>query len=273
MKCRCGCGEDTKINTKTGMPNRFVYHHNLRHKTDDHIKKTSESLTGRKLSDAHKEKLSIAGSNRTLSEEHKRKIGDANRLRIWTEKSKKKASESRIERKLSIGVNNPFYGKKHSQKTKDKISSHQRTDEHLKKISEALTGKKHSQEHKDKISMALKGAMNHAWIDGRSFIPYCSRFNGAFKEQIRERDNRTCQLCGKLEIDNGTKLPVHHIHYDKENCYPDCVALCISCNSVVNANRHLWEEYFMGLLECRGIIETAYDLESVWGFEGGDFDA
>ena len=36
--------------------------------------------------------------------------------------------------------------------------------------------------------------------------------------EIRERDGRNCQLCLCTEEDNGQKLDVHHIHYDKKNC-------------------------------------------------------
>ena len=52
-----------------------------------------------------------------------------------------------ISKKISEaqkGKNNPFYGKKHSEETK-------------RKLSEAKKGKKHSKETKEKISKALKG--------------------------------------------------------------------------------------------------------------------
>jgi len=85
-----------------------------------------------------------------------------------------------------------------------------------------------------------------------SFKPYCPKFNKRLKEKIRNRDNRTCQLCEVKE--NGKKLAVHHIHYDKENCYPDLIALCNSCNVKVNINRDYWESYFMELLNKRGLL-------------------
>jgi len=73
------------------------------------------------------------------------------------------------------------------------------------------------------------------WQNGRSFLPYCPKFNDELKESIRNRDGRTCVLCGKGEILNGRKLSVHHIDSDKmqgcrgKNWY--LCALCISCNS------------------------------------------
>ncbi len=65
-------------------------------------------------------------------------------------------------------------------------------------------------------------------------------------------DNRTCQLCGETE--NGRKLHVHHVHYDKKDCEPDLVSLCHRCHSKVNHNRDYYEELFMKKLEKRGLI-------------------
>ena len=47
---------------------------------------------------------------------------------------------------------------------------------------------------------------NHpCYIDGNSSI-YPLEFNDILKEQIRERDNRICQVCGKTELKNGKKV-------------------------------------------------------------------
>lgn len=123
------------------------------------------------------------------------------------------------------GEKNPFYNKKH-------------TAESLKIMSEA---------QKDRV-----GPKAANWKGGISFEPYCHKFNKQLKERIRDRDNRTCQLCGEKE--NGKKLTCHHIHYDKKNCYPDLIALCTRCNFKVNGKRDHWEKFFMELLEKRGLL-------------------
>ncbi len=92
------------------------------------------------------------------------------------------------------------------------------------------------------------------WRGGVSFEPYCEKFNKALKERIRERDNRTCQLCNRTETENGKKLAVHHIHYDKENCEPDLISLCKQCSSLVNFNRDYYEALFIERLRARGLI-------------------
>jgi len=98
----------------------------------------------------------------------------------------------------------------------------------------------------------LSGDTHPMYIDGRSFLPYCFKFNKELKELIRNRDNRTCQYCSQKE--NDEKLCVHHIHYDKENCNPDLIALCRICNIKANTNRKQWEIIFMNKLNDRELL-------------------
>lgn len=99
-----------------------------------------------------------------------------------------------------------------------------------------------------------RGKNSPAWKGGISFEPYCSKFNEEFKKYIRAKFDNVCFLCGKTEEENGRKLDVHHVNYDKncgcaetkedkkaedESC--QFVPLCRSCNSKVNKNRALWE--------------------------------
>jgi group I intron endonuclease len=67
--------------------------------------------------------------------------GDCARGWNHTEKAKKKMSETKS--KMYLGKNNPFYGKTHSEETKEKIR-------------QARFGKKLSKEHRDKISKSNK---------------------------------------------------------------------------------------------------------------------
>lgn len=103
-----------------------------------------------------------------------------------------------------------------------------------------------------KSHIGRTGELSPSWRGGISFKPYCHKFNNRLKERIRNRDDRTCQLCGVVECDQ--KISVHHIHYDKENCDPDLITLCRSCNSIVNTNRDYYENLFMDKLRRRGLL-------------------
>jgi transposase len=104
------------------------------------------------------------------------------------------------------------------------------------------------------FSETNSGENSPGWKGGISGGKYCYKFNNTFKEDVRGRDDYICQLCGREQLLGGRKLSIHHIHYDKENCYPDVVALCRSCNSAVNSNRDYWERYFEDLLLERGLL-------------------
>lgn len=163
-----------------------------------------------------------------------------------------------------------MYGKHHLEATKRKISAALKgripwhkgktgvySEEVRRKISEVQTGRPRAEETKRKISLnnwnkKHPGKEHPNWRGGISFEPYCSKFNDTLKEKIRERDNRTCQLCNLRE--NGQKLCVHHIHYDKENCAPDLISLCARCSTKVNFNRDYYENLFMGKLKSRGLV-------------------
>lgn len=90
------------------------------------------------------------------------------------------------------------------------------------------------------------GEKHPNWQGGISFEPYCEKFNYAFKEYIRAKFGRVCFLCPKTEEENGQRLSVHHVNYDKEclcndNLTCQFVPLCVSCNSKANKNRRVWE--------------------------------
>mgnify|MGYP001571153463 CR=1 FL=1 len=103
------------------------------------------------------------------------------------------------------------------------------------------------------------GELHGNWKDGVSFLPYSKDFTEKLKEQIRERDGRTCQRCDKPEKEEleerKQRLCVNHIDFDKNNCSPENLnALCNRCNIQIGYNRKYWTEFFQKKQIERGIL-------------------
>jgi len=87
------------------------------------------------------------------------------------------------------------------------------------------------------------GERCHLWQGGIAYEPYSYDFIKKLRKQISLRDNHVCQLCGKGE--NGRKLPIHHIDYNKKNNNPlNLITLCIRCHMKTNFNRQYWTALF-----------------------------
>ena len=121
---------------------------------------------------------------------------------------------------------------------------------------------KHCEETKQKIQRS----MITYWKSIETSSDYPREFNEELKTLIRERDDNTCQLCGRTKEEEGRNLCVHHIDYNKQNCDPkNLVTLCGGCNPRVNYHRKNWafELLFDKLFE--GEIT---DEETILAFSG-----
>ena len=95
----------------------------------------------------------------------------------------------------------------------------------------------------------LKGDKNPNWKGGITNNPYPADFNREFKRKIRERDEYTCQLCRKTDLEEfeefGRVLCVNHIDFDKNNLSLDNLnTLCLRCNVKINYERNKYTKYF-----------------------------
>ena len=173
---------------------------------------------------------------------------------------------------------NPFKGKKHTDETKEKmreawkhrIVPKTRPKEICEKISKSLVGhysifkgktyeeifgeEKARQlriQRRDKIldynkMLRDKGENHPCWKEGKSFEPYSKDFNKKLKFLVRERDNFTCQLCGKTEDEITFPFNIHHIDYNKKNSsLKNLITLCVVCHSKTLANREFWQEHLL----------------------------
>ena len=213
-------------------------------------------MYGKKWSKESREKLSktrrhffaIGKIRLWMTEEHKQKIREA-----LTGKKRPPYSKEWIDNmcKSRTGEKNHFYGKSHSEETKQKLS-------------------------KTLIGLNRRGEKCVFWKGGISFEPYDTTFNKQFKEEIKNRDDYVCQICE----DKTKKMDVHHIDYNKLNSIKEnCILLCGKCHTKTNHRREQWKQFFWSLLnekygyeyEGRITIEQ-YSLFKIMGFLPKAFD-
>jgi hypothetical protein len=184
----------------------------------DVIEKISKSLKGRDV--WNKGKVGI------YSEETRKRMGEKNiGKRSWN--SGKKLS---LEHCQHLSDSHKGHVVIHSPETCAKISNWRRS-------------------HRDLIS----GPNASNWRGGKSYEPYCPKFNENFKEFIRDKFDRKCFICGKSEafVGNARKqrLHIHHVDYNKNdicNGYSwPFIPLCPSCHAKTNYNRWYWFNKYM----------------------------
>lgn len=136
--------------------------------------KISQKLKGRKLSQEIIQKQVIGRKGYKHSDETKRKIGESNKGKVVSDETRKRISEANKGKRK--GVENSFYGKHHTEETKQKLRQYvidgitgrkgaKNSEEHNRKISEANKGKKRTPEQIQNLKNKLKGRI--PWNKGK----------------------------------------------------------------------------------------------------------
>lgn len=227
-------------------------------------RKMSESHKGHKVSAEQIERTRIANTGQKRSKEARERIakshiGNHNALGF------KHSEETRLRwSQARKGIPKTEESKrKQSEALKGRITSprYKWSDAQRQLMSERVTGEKnpmygkpspnrglhHSEEVKRKISKTKIGSKNPCWRGGVSFGNYCPAFTRRLKEEIRNKFGRKCFLCSLTEIENGKRLDVHHVDYNKgQGCGQkwSLVPLCHYCHGKTCHDRH----YYFNLL-------------------------
>ena len=132
--------------------------------------------------------------------------------------------------KVKLNKNNPFYGRHHTEKTKEKIR--------LTKI-----GSKNPMYNKRK-------ELSPTWRGGIAICLYPLGWTKTLKYNIRKRDNYICRLCNIKQTTCYRALDIHHIDYCKGNLKEsNLITLCNKCNTKANFNRDYWYAYYTYIME------------------------
>jgi hypothetical protein len=156
----------------------------------------------------------------------------------WSETKKKEFAESRM------GENNPFFGgivsDSHREHLKSIRINKSLSEETKELIRSSHIGLKPSESTIYKMRISHQGDKCHRWKGGVSFEPYCPKFTREFRDRVRFFWGYVCGNpdCGKTQEENGEKLSVHHVHFDKQVCCNDrpamFIPLCRSCHTKTN---------------------------------------
>jgi hypothetical protein len=160
------------------------------------------------------------------------------------------SKETRLKLSIAMkgkwaGEKNPFFGKRHSPETREKMS------EALRGSRNPNYGKRFPEETIRIMAEAQKGKWdgekNPNWHGGMSPESHGPEFNAALKDRVRARDKHRCQICQKRT--RGRKFDVHHISYGKKDNRPEnLITLCHPCHMLTNHNRERWQAYFAALI-------------------------
>ena len=143
---------------------------------------------------------------------------------------------------VALKISQSSVGKIMSAEFKEKCRQNnlgrKQTTETIQKRVLKNTGKKRTEEQRLKISLAQRGEKAHWWLGGLSLKGYGIGWTKTLREEIKRRDNYTCQECKTEE----RELSVHHIDYNKDNNQKEnLISLCRKCHTQTNFNRGFWQ--------------------------------
>lgn len=127
-----------------------------------------------------------------------------------------------------LGVNNPFYGRTHSEET----IQHWKCNK---------TGRQsYNNDQKLKQAKNTPKKENHPnWRGGIANGEYGPEFNSSLKCQVKEYYSLTCQICNEV----SSELDIHHIDYNKKNNkFENLIPLCKHCHGKTNYDRDHWQK-------------------------------
>lgn len=119
-----------------------------------------------------------------------------------------------------------------------------------------MYGKHHSVKSRLKMSATGQRISYNEWKSYATNSKYCIKFNNDIRENIRNKYDRRCFICGKLESENITstgkykRLSVHHVNMNKNQGCDEhewkLIPVCIHCHGKLhNSRMQSYVEYIL----------------------------
>lgn len=258
------------------------------HQTEEWRQKQSKSHCGKKLpqfSEEHRRKLSISNLGKIRSEETRKNISKS-KLGITLSDERKKQMSDEVKSRgdlwhkrmsdVTRGERNPFYKKRHSEKSRDQMSSKHagvaRSIESRLKQSQSITGEK-NHKYGTRLPIAtrkkISDTVSNLWEnDGNriKFIEsklggmwygsvkypdppkYCELWCPDLWHRIDEAQNYQSILSGKTKENNGGRaLSRHHVYWQPKACcgWDEDAQGYYAMINIGTANKPNWHKYYI----------------------------
>lgn len=205
-----------------------------KHHTEDHKKRISEKLKGRKFSEESRIKLSRALKGRVISEITKKKLSDLNRGKIIPEE---------VRKKISMTLRG--------------IKRHPFTEEHRKKISRSNKGKKRSEE----IRIQLRNNRSLQTFPKRD-----SKIEKKVRDFLRNLDIEflTHHPISKIKYlyQCDIFIPSMNLILECDGCYWHGCSICFQ-----NHNTSQKKQIERDRIRTKELIESGYRIIRLWEHE------
>ncbi len=232
-------------------------------RTDGHMEKLRQLSIGRVASEETRLKMSAARKGRKFSEEHKQKLREAH---LTAENRSKHSAVATSQwnnptaRDGIVAAMKAIKGTPESRQ-KNKESQHKRWSNYELREKQSCVMRMSWKDPKllqKQSELTRKRYLDSQWYGTIRYYEgpqYCEKWTEELRERVRAYFGYRCAECGTPQ--NGSKLHVHHVWYNKRLCCDDTprtlVPLCSSCHMKTNHNRDYWSEHF------QAIVDTYYE--------------
>lgn len=233
---------DTRAKIGNAHRNKIVTQETNAKSSDSHKKWWSDPKNRKRMSDAAKKRFSDPDKCAAASAAQKKRYADPLQRKIHSDDLKEWWKDTENKTIMS-----------RKRKNSPAVQAHMKTmcvgrpcsEETKKKIGISNTGKRASAITKMRLSESKRGDKNPHWDGGRSYEPYCPKWNPGMRRRIRAYFEYQCIFCSKTESENRRKLSCHHVEYNKMACCDgkpvQFAATCSRCHGRTGHDRERWE--------------------------------